>query len=513
MRILSMALAGMLVLASAPAAIAHGGGGGGGGGGHSHGGGGHGYVFIPIYVPTGLVAPPPAQVGNYSAIKKIAIISALGDNLTLKEEYFLGSKSAQINISDWRIDELATNAIARHLSSKFEIESVAFDRNSIARLPNGPLDNTRSDVQQILRAIPKGDLDAFVVVRPDLETQAPGLQGLALVSNWQPSPVIWANYEIDLIDARSFVTLAKAYSRIRATAGHYPESFAAATGSATLSLGDTLSLNSTQQEILHRQLSKLVTDSLSQTLLALGLIPDPASAEGRHLVQIPPNKDIFRNKKTVAVISTLGDGLSFFDVSSDANTQTMAYEPAWQINMHAETTLRGLLAKRFTIVDAPTKNAAISIESGSGSKSSAPARATGLPQSTSTDIYVLLVATKLPVANGAEASGLGVWHSTPPGRTRTAVFANYSIVVVDAHSLNVISSQQAIASPDRESEAPFQTVALWVWPKYPNTLAWDQSLKIRTTAFDVLDNSLNETCMSIGLLGVQPASMLDASTQ
>jgi hypothetical protein len=157
-------------------------------------------MFIPVIIPIP-VQVPSAQTGSYSKIHKVAVISAIGSRFVIQNNSFWGTQKYPLDIATWKVDDAVEGMIRRYLGSRFELVSVPLDRAKLASLPNGPWDNSTGGVRKLLAAVPDEGLDAFIIIRPDLEYQAPGIGGLGLQNSTDfindAAPVVWANYEID----------------------------------------------------------------------------------------------------------------------------------------------------------------------------------------------------------------------------------------------------------------------------------------------------------------------------
>src|ERR1700679_20462 len=105
-------LASLALLPADGPAYAHGGGGGGGGG---HGSSGH-YVYVPVYGGIAVPMVPQAQVGNYSNIHTVAVLSGLGQTMTLGKAALLTPHST-FSIADWNFDRAIEDSVSRDMAT------------------------------------------------------------------------------------------------------------------------------------------------------------------------------------------------------------------------------------------------------------------------------------------------------------------------------------------------------------------------------------------------------------
>jgi len=254
----------------------------------AHGGG---FVYVPMYVPQAPPQVPAAVTGAYERFHTVAVISAIGATLTLNNQHFLGTKTGALDIADWRIDDQVNSSLHQYLGARFTFKDVAYDRGALASIPNGAWDDSRVALRKYLVAVPNDGVDAFIVVRPDLEYKMPGMPGLALMKNEDNRPMIWANYEIDVLDAHTLELISKAYSRVQTRAGT-PLSFAVMPARDSLKLDDDFALNDAQRAELHTDVSVLLTVSLLETLRALQTGVTLPAVGARAIVPVKPDEDI-----------------------------------------------------------------------------------------------------------------------------------------------------------------------------------------------------------------------------
>jgi hypothetical protein len=498
-------LAAVLLAPLLPASVeAHGGGGGGG-----HGGGGH-YVYIPGYYGSVQVFPPAAKTGDYSGIHSVAIVSAIGQTLTLGSVALLASHK-EIDVSDWKLDDFVAASLKQYLGGRFAMKDVAYDRAKLAQIPNSHFDtDSAKAVNAYLAALPSEGVDAYVVVRPDSEGGAPPTAGLS-IDTPAATPIEVANFEIDVVDAKSERLIAHSLSRVALRAG-VPPQFASIYGPAELKLTGSDTPSEAQRVKLKREFTKLTAFALLETLRSLDLGATLPAIGGRSLVPREADKAM-PHVKSIAVYSAIGDSFAVaergtFGGVSQANNLPI---PDWQIDSHVESTIRAHLSKRLTVKDLPVDRAKLAqarVAMGPGAVNGPIA---GLQPSSDVDLY-LVILKHAPQSNNPVCMGLGVYGAKGLFGSNATAFACYDIVLADPHTLKPVFGVLGILSPAWPMPVPIKNVGGALWPNPPTSLTSDQSagFKMEMTAF--LDDSVPEMLLRLGLTdmkivyipGVQP---------
>jgi hypothetical protein len=466
-------------------------------------------VYVPIIVPQTPVLPVTAKA-DYSAIHSVAVISAIGEKLTLSYGNFLGNTSKDIPIQDWNIDALVETRLRQYLSSRFTFKDILYDRAALAKIPNTPFSFSNSQYADFLKTIPAGQADAYIIVRPDLEYKSPGVAGLGLVNfnNFgKPiTPMVWANYEIDIVDARTLKTIAYAQSRLRLR-DKTPATFAGIEDGALVSDGE-FKLTDAQTNTLHANIVPLVNLSLIETLRDLGTGVDLPPPGARTLVPIPPDRDPYKAYKNVAVVSALGDMIDFEHeggtIFSHDNYPTP--EPDWQLDALVEARAKAALQKHFAIaepnVDRSTfANAMMWDRDGKLAPNFA-----GLNPSPDVDLYVVFLKLNRPIWGVDKTAGVGVFNKAALSGETTTAFAHFAAVTIDAHTMKYIFASSGIMSPDNPDPDPRQSLDNSAWPKTPAAMSVDQAAVFRDVIIGLLNNSVDETLLHLALLGVVPTN-------
>jgi hypothetical protein len=460
-------------------------------------------IFVPIVIPIP-VQIPSALTGGYSKIHNVAVISAIGSHFTVQNNTFWGTKKYPLDIARWSVDSAVEGMMRQYLGSRFDIASVPFDRSTLVALPNGPWDNSTGSVRKLLAAVPNDRLDAFIVVRPDLEYQAPGIAGLALQNSTDfingAAPVVWANYEIDIVDAHTYETIAKAYSRVSLHRGQ-PDSFAGLLAGSSLQT-DRLDLDEQQQSLLHALTNRLITASLIETLRSLQLgvtLPEPGA---RVLVPIPPDKLPYPQIKSVGIVSGIGDTLDFERFATIVGRSSKAVGvPEWQLDKLVEQEARSAMGRQFIVKDVPVDRSAFAQAALIDSEGKLNPRFPGLSPRPDVDAYLLFVKLREPLSDiMMHGTGLGMWHNVVA--QQTGMFAYYAVVLIDAHTLKIIAATSAGTSPNYPASKPSVNVEDSLWPDDPTSLNAAEAEKIQRAIRELLVDTCRESMLRLGLTGM-----------
>ena len=445
------------------------------------------------------VYPSPAKTGDYGAIRSVAVISAIGKDLNLRRNRFLGPRTAKVDIADWRINELATSAVKSYLGGRFTYEDVPFDGEAIAALPNGGLANSAPQLRAVLQKLPPNTADAYIVLRPnsDFEDQTE-VQGLALVQSGDGAPSVIANFEIAIIDAKTFDTVGRASSRIQLRAGGFNKPhFAHLVGRRSWQLADNPSLSEAQRGELQPMMRDLVKYSILETLRALEpdteLPPTGARVFGPRPADIVPYPDIHN----VAVVSTIGDGFEFL------NDKVSTSISDWNIDGQVEDLVRASLTKRFTIGEVALDRAAIARSELLDKDGNYAPRLAGLEPSQTLDAYVLILklTRQIDQFRRSPGAGVGLWDQssnllveTPPG-----VYAGYAVILVDAKTLKPLRALAGTVGPQYPTAIPFLAGTQALWPKQTKAPTAIEMEAIRPLLSTLLKDTIDETLLQMDL--------------
>jgi len=498
---MTIALA-MLALAASPAG-AHGGGGGGG-----HGGGRGGYTSV--YISGGVSEVPPAVTGDTTKIHTVAIVSAIGQTLTLGRAGLLATHK-DVDIADIKLDDVVDSELRKYLAGRFTFVDVPYDRAALAAIPNGKLDSSTAAVHAYLAALPGQNVDAFIVVRPDAEGAAgtPGLSLLDASDTGAVRPSILANYEIDIVDAKDLKVISHTLSRVTLRQGDI-EHFAALLGSADLNISPQQTPTDVQRVAMKKQYSHLLSISLIETLRSLNLgvaLPPPGA---RVMVPIPPELQPFPKMTRVAVISAIGDEL---DLNHRApffvHTSGAAPIADWNLDDAVEADVRGALDKRLTVKQEPADRAKIAKLNVTVDQNGLATVIDGLQPASDVDAYIVVLKRKTVLGlAGDPVTGLALSNQTSIDSEHTAAFAMYEIALVDPHTFKPMLLVAGRTSPAKPVDIPSHVLDNAAWPKDGGALSPDQVKLVQPAMTDILADSIPETLMRMGLTGMMPSGEL-----
>jgi hypothetical protein len=462
------------------------------------------------------VAAMPAQAAATSAnpwdrIHTVAVVSGIGTKLLLVNDHQFANDTKPVDIASWNIDAQVTAALKSYLGSRFTFTDVKYDPAAVAQLPSGEWDTADHGVRAFDGTLAADGVDAFIIVRPSSDKSTPGPAGLALENRYaaDPRPVEWADYEIDIVDAKTFAVLAHAQSRIQPRAGT-PASFAAVMGAKDLAPSSDLTLSDAQRAALQDDFARLVSQSLTETVRALNLnVPLPAMG-ARDLVAMAPGQDPFASIKTIAIASAIGDALEMKQWSTITLTDKQVPIADWHIDDQVEALAKDAMGKRFTIAAGNIDRAALASTPVIDARGHVEATLPGLQPDNAIDAYVLFL--KMPLSG--EPAGVGMTNSDTlfGGDAQTDLFANYAIAVIDAHTLKPIVIDQAATSPRSAAATPTEKVDHALWPAEIGNPTPAEAAKIHQALSDLLADSVPETLLRMGLTGMTIAGAAPSQT-
>lgn len=465
---------------------------------------------IVFFMATAPELARPA-VGNYGPIRSVAVLSAIGSQVTLINSYFFSTKTKKLDAAEWQIDGLVEKAIKTYLGDRFEYHDIPFNHRSLETIPNGPLTNSLGKVRIALQGVQKDDIDAFIVVRPGWEIDDQKAGGLVLANGDTP-PIVWANYEIDIFDAKTLETVGHATSRIQLREGNMP-SFPNLLGSRNLKLSDELQPSEKQIAELRAMTERVVKVSILETLRALKIDAAPLPPVGaRVLAPMAPDEAPYKQLRTLAVVSGIGDA---FEFKSDGffGTQSASVPiPDWSMDAQVEAAVRASLSKRFVVKDTTVDRMAFAESQLVDKDRKFAPKLVGLKPSDDFDAYLLVM--KIPVQFEMATpqllgTGVGLHSLTRPAITRhPAVYASYAVALVDAKTLKVQLVSASVPSPKYPKNFPYAEVDDSLWPKKPPMVTDMQLQALQQATTTVLNDSINETLLEMGLTDTKITSEL-----
>jgi hypothetical protein len=471
----------------------------------AHGGGG-GFVAVPIYM-----APPQlsgANPGDYSKIHTVAVISAIGDSLTLQHLSFLDTTTKSLDTRSWKIDDLVDAVLQKYLGSRFAFKAAEYNRAALAAIPNGHLSVSTKPFAQFLTTVKSDGVDAYFVVRPDVEADGrPDVQGTALVTAASSLPVLWFNYEIDIVDAHTLATLAKVTSRVQLRRGVAP-SIPGFILPQLLNPAQDLTLTPQQNNLLDLSIVHDLPITLVETLrpLSLGVsLPEPGA---RKLVPFPAGHTPYADIRSLGIVSAIGDSIEFASVGSfgiGLDEPRMPAPADWNIDGHIEALMRGNLSSQFTVKDAGEARSALLQASLFTPDGKARDTLTELPARDDLDAY--LVVLKHPRNfQGMNCAGLDVCRFGGLMHATNFLGADYVVVLVDAHTRKVLAWHVGVTSPQFAMELPVEEIGDELWPKAPPQASAGQLEQVHGDFVRLIDDSVPETLLHMLLTGKMIAS-------
>lgn len=485
--------AALAIMPAAPA-LAHGGGGG-------HGGGGH-YVYIPVYGGQAVMVVPPAQTADYSRIHSVAVISGIGQNLTLGKAALLTTHST-LSIADWNLDQGVETTLAHYLSGGFAVKTVPHDSAALAKIPNGHFDTSSAKtLQAYIQALQAKDVDAFIVVRPDAELGTPITPGLSLDATGNGArPEEEANFEIDVVDAQSGNIIAHAFSRAADRQGTAPQ-FATFWGSKDAKVMPNGTPTDAQRNQMKTDFVRNVSLSLRETLRSLSLAIPLPEVGAREIVAIPPDQNPYRKLSKVMVISTLGDRVEtyypggLFTKAKD----TLVPVADWNMDAEFEKHAADALDKHFVPASVPVDRAKLAnLTVGMDQKLDALPPVDGINPGAGVDLYIVLAKLRTKPAGGV--AGLTMWDGSAAGADYADALSEYAVVLVEPKTARIVFFHRGVASPKFPSELPMHMTMKTNMPNPGAGFSPEQASALRTLYSGIMADSIDETLLRMELTG------------
>ncbi|MBV8978507.1 MAG: hypothetical protein JO261_11675 [Alphaproteobacteria bacterium] len=492
--IFAAALCAGLVAVSATDLAARGGGGGGGHGGGSHGGT---YYYYGYYGGGGPLVPP-TKLGDTSHVHTVAVISAVGQSLMLGRTGLLADHST-LDIADWHLDQSIETMTAKLLATHFTVKDFAHDSAALAKIPNGFMDTSSARaLQDYIVALKAQDVDAFIVIRPDAETGTPPTPGLSLqLSDTDAHPREEANFEIDVVDAKSGAIIAHAYSRAAERQG-LPPQFASFYGARALKLkpGDTPT--PAQRTQLKLDFERDMAMAMRETLRALNLGIALPEIGARTIVDIPANESPCRTLKRVMVVSTVGDRVEVVYPGSLFTKRKDNSVPVgdWNFDPEVEKLATNALDRCFQVVNVPLDRAKLASLIVSSDPNLHAVPVDGITPGAALDLY--LVIAKLRNDKGEALTGLALLGG---GSDYGHALSDYAIVFIDAKTAKIAYWMQGISSPKFPYPVPSRLVASSNMPNPGDNFSPAQSANVRTLFLEMMTDSIPESLLRLQFTG------------
>ena len=317
-------------------------------------------------------------------------------------------------------------------------------------------------------------------------------------------------FEIEIFDAHTYQRIARCFARLEIRHGA-PAKFAGFVAPQGRAPDAAYALTDTQRELLRKDFRHDIAETVYNTLRALQLgLPIPAPGD-EALVPIPPQANRFSQIRNVAVVSTIGDlfTMAYRTVMFEHHMTSVPIGD-WNLDMHIEAMIRAQLDKRFTVKSVPVDRGSLENVLAAApfpglSYSVLPPVINGLPTSSDVDAYVVVIRRVGPMGDATDpVSGVGIWKRKPFGSEFTELFANYEIVVVDAHTLGPIAHLSGVASRHQPIPTVYRSIDNAIWPSGEvDALAPAQIAQVQQILNDMLTDSTGETLLEMGLTGMK----------
>jgi len=464
-------------------------------------------VFLAAFLmaPTAsaqIIGPPlfnllrDPEPGDYTGIRTIAVISAIGQNMTIVRRGFL-TRDNPVDIRAWQFDEQIVRATQHYFGTHYTMVDVPHDRATLAAIPAG---RDRA-LREYLMALPNDGVDAFMVVRQeDVRAVQLGEPGLTVVRN-NDGTAMWVNYAVSIIDARSYETIGHSSSRMAFYAGTDP-TYPGIVIEDELFPGDDLTPTAGQMEELHETYLGLVAYSYLETLrlLELGVdLPPPGARQ-----TVAQTAADFAQIRTLGAASLILDILEIQAPTLFSMTRTEVAVPHWNINAPVMQQMKEVLSSRYNVLDADPRlvqtviaeaNARGPLEDGETAEVIFP--------DPPVDAYIIVCGYPYPPPDETLAafqlSGIGLFRRTDRFQHENLVFVHLVIGVIDARTLRYIQlSPTSAASSPNPTSAPFDPGA---WFTSAAEMTPEKEGIVRSAIEPLLSDSIDTTLFNMGLTG------------
>lgn len=445
----------------------------------------------------------PANVCDCSNIHTVAVMSGIGQGLRLEKENFFRQSSKTLKIDDWAVDDQVESTVRTLLSSRFEFKKISYDHAALAKVASGMLDNKQKEITKFLGTVDKEGIDAFIILRPELNVPSPGRGGLSIANDVTDDgrPVATANYEIHIVDARTFKILATIPSLVRLRAGK--QELPALVLAKQLAFNEETMIPTPEQFRAYRAVFyKLIPLSLLETVrsLQMGVPLPPAGA--RSLVDRSPDMRVYGRIRSVAVISTLGDDFllqHFGDGNIMASSDHLNIDD-WRLDDVIEATAREAVGTAFEVKNVPVDRTEVGKSRLLDDKLAFNPQLRGLSPADEVDAY--LVFLKHPFTfreSRTRGQGAGMVRFFGLFHSDTIVFMYYDVALIDARTLKVIRASSAAIDPAFSNTSPSLGVPAELWPDSADKTTAGQKDKLRGIVMRLLGQSEKETLLRMDL--------------
>jgi hypothetical protein len=156
-------------------------------------------------------APATVAPEQMQAIRRVAVISAIGDKFTVKKVGLtvFGNDEKDFPIESWVIDEFVVNKVRSALTGRFEVRPIAYQKPAVTANEG----NAVKIVESVRAQVAPADLDAYIVVTKAGSQYAStnqGVHGLGILdhSALGTRVVLYALYSVTVVDAHNLSVIA-----------------------------------------------------------------------------------------------------------------------------------------------------------------------------------------------------------------------------------------------------------------------------------------------------------------
>jgi hypothetical protein len=225
-------------------------------------------------------------------------------------------------------------------------------------------------------------------------------------------------------------------------------------------------------------------------------------AAGPYDQKIPPHANIH----SVAIIAAIGETFMFERVRNSpfewmGPPETSFLEIAnWGLDDLVTRKATAALSGRYTVE--PVKYEEADFDTWTWPSLVRHIRELPLPED-NIDAYVVVLRDWRGDGIGRsvhQVAGVGAYRHDYSAGPKLGVFASYRIVVIDAHSYDILTSRAALTT---DGSLPWTPLAPSLWPKTQNDLTEKQTTSLRNEIMALIDKTLEQTVQEMGLAGPQ----------
>lgn len=255
------------------------------------------WLIAASHAPAACSADLSQKLAN---IHKIGVSSNLGDQaeVAVIGSTYRDTRYDFLKISDWDLNDLATQEARKALDSRFQVQSTPID---LAKIAAAAIAQSKDfNLAYAVRSLPPSDVDAYLILwadgayipgsgDPSVAPKVNGLgvyrlpeDGIGFGDRHQDEAIVHLVFTAYLMDARTGKAIAFRSGRISRKAEatspdpsllsaeppHFPHVFTGEHGWPTAT-----SLNDQQKQILRGDLTALIKASISSTLVEMGMVP------------------------------------------------------------------------------------------------------------------------------------------------------------------------------------------------------------------------------------------------